>query len=111
MERMGNKVNLDVFPFAAIVGQDMMKRDCCSILSISSLGGVLILGEKGTAKIDGGTRARGFNAGAERREFARTCYGGSRRRHIGYRACDPGRREEVRAGTVSEGAWTYFVRG
>lgn len=43
-------VNSEVFPFAAIVGQEMMKKGLLLNLVNMSLGGVLILGEKGTAK-------------------------------------------------------------
>ncbi|MFS8579948.1 MAG: AAA family ATPase [Novibacillus thermophilus] len=43
-------MNSEVFPFAAIVGQEMMKKGLLLNLVNMSLGGVLILGEKGTAK-------------------------------------------------------------
>ena len=38
------------FPFSAIVGQEKMKRALLLNLIDPTLGGVLILGEKGTAK-------------------------------------------------------------
>ena len=43
-------MNGEVFPFAAIVGQERMKKGLLLNLVNRSLGGVLIRGEKGTAK-------------------------------------------------------------
>src|SRR2546427_6402042 len=38
------------YPFTAIVGQDVLKTALCLIAVFPSIGGVLIRGEKGTAK-------------------------------------------------------------
>ena len=47
------------YPFAAIVGQEQMKLALLLNLIDPALGGVLIRGEKGTAK---STAVRGFNS-------------------------------------------------
>lgn len=47
---MTEQYNLPIFPFSAIVGQDKMKLALILNTIDSKIGGVLIMGEKGTAK-------------------------------------------------------------
>lgn len=48
-----------VFPFTALVGQEKIKRALLANAVLSSIGGVLLRGEKGTAK---STAVRGLTS-------------------------------------------------
>src|SRR5215470_3545046 len=107
-----------VYPFAALVGQDEMKLALLLCVIDPHIGGVLIMGERGTGKstavraladllprisrvkgcVYGCDPAAGARAGSSSRLAARSDRGQSLR-DAGYRAGARRRREGVRAGS------------
>ena len=55
--RIYRRASLAPFPFTAIVGQDDMKLAFVIAAIDPSIGGVLVFGDRGTGKVDGGARA------------------------------------------------------
>ena len=77
------------FPFAAIVGQDLMRLSLALNAINPSIGGVLIRGERGTAK---STAVRGLAAVLPEIEVATCTYG-----------CAPGFAQRLRGVQASSG--------